>query len=61
MIAGTAAYAITPTGAEKMLRVVEERGLEQSDYIINDMNVKLEYCNPSPVRFNSRNLRTSHG
>ena len=48
-------------GATKMLEAVEERGLEQSDYIINDMNVKLEYCNPSPVRFNSRNLRTSHG
>lgn len=61
MIAGTAAYAITPQGATKMLEAVEERGLEQSDYIINDMNVKLEYCNPSPVRFNSRNLRTSHG
>lgn len=52
---------LPPQGATKMLEAVEERGLEQSDYIINDMNVKLEYCNPSPVRFNSRNLRTSHG
>jgi GR25 family glycosyltransferase involved in LPS biosynthesis len=61
MICGTAAYAITPKGARAMLTVVEERGLEQSDYIINDMNVVIEYVCPSPVKFNSKNLGTSHG
>jgi GR25 family glycosyltransferase involved in LPS biosynthesis len=61
MVPGTAAYAITPKGAAKMLQVTEERGLEQSDFILNDMNVVIEYLNPSPVKFNNINLKTSHG
>lgn len=61
MIPGTAAYAITPQGARKMLDVVYNRGIDQSDYIINDMNVKLQYVIPSPVKFNTRNLSTSNG
>jgi GR25 family glycosyltransferase involved in LPS biosynthesis len=61
MVPGTAAYAIMPEAAERMLLVAEEFGLEQSDYILNDMNVTIEYVNPSPVRFNSKNLQTSHG
>ena len=61
LVPGTAAYAITPEGAAKMLLVAEEFGLEQSDFILNDMNVTIEYVNPSPVRFNSKNLQTSHG
>lgn len=61
MVPGTAAYAITPKGAAKMLQVTEERGLEQSDFILNNMNVTIEYLNPSPVKFNNVNLKTSHG
>jgi GR25 family glycosyltransferase involved in LPS biosynthesis len=61
MICGTAAYAVTPQGARKLLNAASERGLEQSDYIINDMNVVIEYICPSPVKFNSKNLSTSHG
>ena len=61
MIPGTAAYAITPQGAKKMLEVVTTQGIDQSDYIINDMNVKLEYVIPSPVKFNTKNLSTSNG
>lgn len=61
MMCGTAAYAITPKAAKKMLDVCAKKGLEQSDYIINDMNVSLEYVSPSPVSFNSKNLKTSHG
>lgn len=61
MIPGTAAYAITPQGAEKMLTAVYKYGIDQSDYVINSMNVKLEYANPSPVKFNTVNLSTSNG
>ena len=61
MICGTAAYAVTPKGALALLRAARNKGLEQSDYIINDMNVVIEYVCPSPVKFNSKNLSTSHG
>jgi|TARA_B110000858_G_scaffold116695_1_gene133287 hypothetical protein len=61
MIPGTAAYAITPQGARTMLDVVATRGLEQSDYILNEMNVVLQYLTPSPIKFNTVNLSTSHG
>ena len=61
LIPGTAAYAITPQGAEKMLEVVNTQGIDQSDYIINSMNVKLQYVIPSPVKFNTKNLSTSNG
>ena len=43
------------------LGAVTRYGLDQSDYIINSMNVKLQYANPSPVKFNSKNLSTSNG
>ena len=61
MMPGTAAYAITPQGAKKMLGVVNTQGIDQSDYIINSMNVKMEYVIPSPVKFNTKNLSTSNG
>ena len=61
MIPGTAAYAITPNGARKLLDAAHKLGLEQSDYIINTKNVAIQYTNPSPVRFNTKNLQTSHG
>ena len=61
MIPGTAAYAITPQGAKKMLEIVYHNGIDQSDYIINSMNVKMEYVIPSPVKFNTKNLSTSNG
>lgn len=61
MIPGTAAYAITPEGARLMLDAVDRLGLEQSDYMINEQNVTLEYITPSPFKFADKNLRTSHG
>ena len=61
MMPGTAAYAITPQGARKMLDVVYNEGIDQSDYIMNSKIVKMEYVVPSPVKFNTKNLRTSHG
>ena len=60
MTPGTAAYMLTPGGARKILKAVEKHGLEQSDFIINERNVKLEYISPSIVKFNTRNLNLSH-
>lgn len=61
LIPGTAAYAMTPQGAQKMLDGVKKYGLDQSDYMINSKLVNLEYVFPSPVKFNDVNLKTSHG
>jgi len=61
MAPGTGAYAITPIGAKKMLNVIEKYGLDQSDFMINSFNLKMQYCVPSPVKFNKINLSTSYG
>lgn len=61
MICGTAAYAVTPKGANELLNAVHSKGLEQSDYIINEMNVRLQYITPSPIKFADKNLGTSNG
>ena len=61
MAPGTAAYAITPLGAKKMLAAVKKYGLDQSDFMINSFNVKMECCIPSPIKFNKINLSTSYG
>lgn len=61
MAPGTASYAITPKGAKKLLEAVDKRGLDQSDFFINSFNVDMEYIFPSLVKFNSNNLKTSHG
>ena len=61
MVPGTAAYAITPTGAQKMLDSVEKSGLDQSDFMLNSFNLRIRYINPSPVKFNAVNLSTSYG
>jgi len=59
MIAGTAAYIISPKGAKKLLNALSQ-GLDQSDFFINEKNVRLQYLSPSPVRFQKINLNTSH-
>lgn len=61
MTPGTSAYALTPNGAKKILYAVEKYGLEQSDFIINSTNVRMQYVYPSPVKFNVINLKSSHG
>jgi GR25 family glycosyltransferase involved in LPS biosynthesis len=60
MTPGTAAYALSPAGAKKILHAVETHGLDQSDFIINSYNVRMQYLYPSPVKFNSQNLNLSH-
>lgn len=57
---GTAAYIITPRGAEKMIGALENHGMEQSDFIINSHNIRLQYYSPSVCRYNKINLSTSN-
>lgn len=56
---GTAAYALSPKGARKILAAAS-KGLEQSDYIINSYNVRLQYLWLSPVKYQKENLNLSH-
>jgi len=58
---GTAAYALTPAGAERLLEAAKINGLEQSDYIINSHNLDMQFVWPSPVKYNDENLNLSHG
>ena len=60
MTPGTAAYALSPKGAKKLLYAATSLGLEQSDFIINSYNLRLQYITPSPVKYNSVNLNMSH-
>lgn len=60
MAPGTGAYAITPQGAQKMIDAVKQ-SFDQSDFMINEHNVKIQYVYPSPVKFNKINLSTSYG
>ena len=61
MIPGTASYAITPQGAEKLLKALETHGWEQSDYFINTHNVDIRYSAPDYFKLNPNNLHLSHG
>lgn len=61
MMPGTAAYAITPKGAAKMINVYENIGWEQSDFIINTAYVRIQTIIPELFTFNRPNLTTSHG
>jgi len=61
MMPGTASYIVSPKGANRLLKCAEEYGLDQSDFFINSHNVKIDYVTPSPVKFNTTNLNTSHG
>lgn len=60
MAPGTAAYALTPRGARKILNAAEQNGLEQSDFLINEKVVRMQYVYPSPVKYDKVNLNLSH-
>lgn len=60
MTPGTSAYILTPTGAERLLNAVAEFGLEQSDFIINQGVLDMDYVHPSPVKFQKVNPNLSH-
>jgi len=61
MIPGTAAYAINPKGAKKLLSAVKKHGWEQSDFFINTHNVHIQYIVPEYFTFTLKNLNMSHG
>ena len=58
---GTAAYAVTPKGARKMIEVYETKGWEQSDFIINTGHVRIQTIMPELFTFELPNLSMSHG
>ena len=60
MTPGTSAYALTPYGAEKLLRAAEKHGLDQSDYIYNSKVMKLQALNPSIVKLQKTNPNLTH-
>lgn len=61
LIPGTAAYAITPKGAERLLKSLKINGWDQSDFFINTKNVNIQYADPDYFKFNGENLKTSLG
>lgn len=61
LMPGTAAYAITPKGAKKMIDVYENIGWEQSDFIINTAYVRIQTIVPELFTFGLPNLAMSHG
>lgn len=61
LMPGTAAYAITPRGAKKMIDVYENIGWEQSDFIINTAYVRIQTIVPELFTFKLPNLSMSHG
>jgi GR25 family glycosyltransferase involved in LPS biosynthesis len=60
MSPGTAAYAVTPAGAKKMLDAAKKNGIDQSDFQINSKVLGMTFAFPSPVKYNKENLNTSH-
>tara|TARA_B100000768_G_scaffold153107_1_gene149175 strand:+ start:17624 stop:18310 length:687 start_codon:yes stop_codon:yes gene_type:complete len=59
MTPGTAAYALSPKGAKKLLQAAK-KGIEQSDFIINSGTLRLQHLSPSPFRYQSVNPNLSH-
>lgn len=60
MMPGTAAYAVSPKGAKRLLSHLH-LGWEQSDYYINTKAVNIQYMIPEYFSFKLPNLRMSHG
>ena len=44
-----------------MLDTIYRNGIDQSDFMINSFNLKMQCLIPSPVKFNKINLSTSYG
>ena len=60
-VPGTASYAVTPKGAQRLWDSVWKNGWDQSDFFINTKNVNIEYVDPDVFGFNGVNLQTSKG
>ena len=60
MTPGTAAYCLSPSGAEKLLASAEKNGLEQSDYSYNSKVMKIEAIIPCLFKHQETNPNLSH-
>lgn len=58
---GTAAYAVTPKGAKRLLDSYKISGWDQSDFFINTKNVNIEYSDPQFFEFSGANIKSSKG
>lgn len=61
IMAGTAAYAIKPHAAEKMVAAYETEGWEQSDFMLNTSKVRIQTVVPEYFGFGKPNLAMSWG
>lgn len=58
---GAAAYALSPKGAEKLIKSAERNGWEQNDHFINTKNVNIDYAFPEYFKLKTPNLNLSFG
>lgn len=61
LVPGTAAYAIKPCAAQKLLDIAYNKGWDQSDFFINSANIHIQYSDPQHFEFSGVNLKTSMG
>lgn len=64
MIPGSAAYAINPKGANRLIKNVKKYGWDKADYIINNRSIHMQYVEPQYFELSHhiiKNQRTSHG
>jgi hypothetical protein len=61
LVPGTAAYAITPEQATKLIDIAFTKGWDQSDFFINSFNAHIQYADPEYFGFSGVNLNTSAG
>lgn len=58
---GSAAIAVTPSGAKKLVDIYERQGWEQSDFILNTGFVAMETIGPELFSWNGHKLSLSYG
>lgn len=56
---GTAAIAVTPAGAKKLVHIYETLGWEQSDFMLNTKHVVMEVIGPELFSWNGDNVSLS--
>jgi GR25 family glycosyltransferase involved in LPS biosynthesis len=58
---GTAAYYVSPAGAQQLLEAYYKWGAEQSDLFINSYNIDIHTHDPSLFELDLTSISTSHG
>lgn len=59
MLAGMMGYVLTPKGADKIIKAVEENGIDQCEFMVTSKIVRLQYVWPSPINFSPINYNLS--